>query len=280
VAWRPWLAAVLVLGAGCACVCGYLYVKNIALPAYRLSQRLARAEAMFQERCKRAGVVIHRTVQDVEEIRLINVRTEWHTVGQFALWDPYGHDDVGEGYIASFLQRPARETGGLPKGREPRYRAVHAEFPDPGVMRRFRYMAQAQALDEIQTYGDRSYSKQFVTNGQMLAGERVCGPGPRYGLRFKDLSTREDRDYWIAGSSLQVVDLERDEVIAERIGYLWDPGQGDRAGGRTPWAVAARDACPPFTPLPGMPPWEGGESVQPGQAFRFAAQVLIPKPQE
>jgi hypothetical protein len=59
-------------------------------------------------------------------------------------------------------------------------------------------------------------------------------PHPRYGVTYDDISTREERDYWIAGSSLKVIDLQTNEVMAERIGYMMDRGQGDteEAGGR------------------------------------------------
>jgi hypothetical protein len=73
-------------------------------------------------------------------------------------------------------------------------------------------------------------------------------PTPRYGVTYDDISTCEERDYWIAGSSLKVIDLQTNEVMAERIGYMMDPGQGSNSGGRSPWLMAARYACPKFGP--------------------------------
>jgi hypothetical protein len=71
-------------------------------------------------------------------------------------------------------------------------------------------------------------------------------PGPRYGVTYADISTIDDRKIWIAGSSLRVIDLETNEVIAERVGYMIDRGQGSEAGFRQPWADAAYIACPNF----------------------------------
>jgi len=245
----------MVIGAGCGCVFGYLFVKNIAIPRYQYDKRVERAEAMFQTLCKRSGVFIRRTVRDVEEIRLINVRDpEARSDRQFTLWDPYGDEPGAEAYIATFLERPADcadgEVGSMSARR---FRAVYAELPG-GTMKRFSY-----------------------TSGGRFSVHPVTGPTPRFGVRFKDISTREHRNYWIAGSSLQVVDLLNDEVIAERIGYLWDPGQGDRYGGRSPWGMAARRACPGFHPLPGMDGFTPPRVVQRGQAFRFVSQVVILK---
>ena len=70
------------------------------------SARLATAEAMFAERCKKAGVFIHRTAENVEGIFLLKVRPENEDPDfndQFRLNDPYGRDLTGDGYIQSFL---------------------------------------------------------------------------------------------------------------------------------------------------------------------------------
>jgi hypothetical protein len=91
-----------------------------------------------------------------------------------------------------------------------------------------------------------------------------------------DISTREEREYWIAGSSLKVIDLQTNEVIAERIGYMVDWAQGSQAGGRSPWLFAADNACPDFNRnrlrrVPGP-----GFSAQAGQTIDFVDQVLKP----
>ena len=94
------------------------------------------------------------------------------------------------------------------------------------------------------------------------------GKPPRYGVTYDDISTREEREYWIAGSLLKVIDLQTNEVIAERIGYMVDWAQGSQAGGRSPWLLATRQACPKFL----------GEhfSTQIGQTEKFVEKVLKP----
>ena len=77
--------------------------QNDALEAQRA--RLARAEAMFQERCKTAGEKIYRTVDNVDGIFLLKLRPQRRNLSnQFALDDPYGKDLGGDGYIVSFLR--------------------------------------------------------------------------------------------------------------------------------------------------------------------------------
>ena len=278
-AWKRWLATLTVISAGGACFVGYLYVKNIAIPTYQHNKRVTHAQAMFKERCKRAGVFIHRTVQDVEAIRLINVRsTSRHDEKQFVLWDPYGDEYGGEAYIASFLQYPGEAKREETTDGAMRYRAVHAEYPEAGRSRRFRYVPTAQALKEIPVYRELRPSELLDNHPYLMSGVESDQDLPPYGLRFKDISTREERNYWIAGSSLQVVELLTGEVIAERVGYLWDPGLGDSSAGRAPWMFAARVACPEFLPLPGMNSRATAKAAQKGQAYRFVRQVLIPKP--
>ena len=67
--------------------------------------RLAKAEAMFQERCKKSGEFIHRTAENVEGIFLLKVRPKEYNFGsQYAMDDPYGSDLGGDGYIGSFVR--------------------------------------------------------------------------------------------------------------------------------------------------------------------------------
>jgi hypothetical protein len=94
------------------------------------------------------------------------------------------------------------------------------------------------------------------------------GAGPRFGVTYDDISTREEREYWIAGSSLRLIDLHTNEVIAERVGYMVDWAQGSQMGGRSPWLLAARQACPNF---PGS-----RSAAQVGQTTRFVLEVLRP----
>jgi len=93
---------------------------------------------------------------------------------------------------------------------------------------------------------------------------------PRYGVTYDDISTHEEREYWIAGSALKVIDLQTNAVIAERVGYMMDEGQGSRAGARAPWSMAEYHACPAFPRTPGGHPFKGY------QTRNFVERVLSP----
>jgi hypothetical protein len=232
--------------------------------------RLARAEAMFKERCKTAGEKIYRTVDNVEGVFLMKIRPEGLNRGnQFELDDPYGSDHGGDAYIKSFLRGfyapPKEPTINTP----PRLAYMWIEAIDPQDGKRYRYtggMRDVTRTSSVLMGGDGKTtftSKEFV-----LDKASAPGPIPRYGVTYDDISTREEREYWIAGSSLRVIDLQNNEVIAERIGYMMDRGQGNTSGWRQPWLFAARNACPHFA---------SGAVSQSGQTEKFVEKILRPK---
>jgi hypothetical protein len=74
-----------------------------------------------------------------------------------------------------------------------------------------------------------------------------------------------------------VIDLQTDEVIAERVGYMMDRGQGNDSGGRAPWLFAAENACPGFARNPLRPLLSGqAAAAQIHQTQDFVEKVLEP----
>lgn len=228
------------------------------------------AQAKFEEHCKSAGEKITRTADGVEGVFLLKLRQSTNFGRQFDVDDPYGHDVTGDGYIESFLGEKLK-TLKSPKpmeGDPPRngYRYVEAEAYDGKRYRYTGYWDQPWLRDK--SYGE--WVREFV-----LKKELATGPVPRYGVTYDDISTHEDREYWIAGSSLRVIDLQTNEVMAERIGYMWDPAQGNDSGGRSPWLIAADYSCPGFDFNPRRPKMPPAQQL--GQTEHFVEKILIPK---
>jgi hypothetical protein len=251
-----------------------------ATPAQRTTQedarsRLAKAEAMFQERCKIAGERIYRSIEDVEGILLLKIRPDNINWGnQFAMDDPYGRDLGGMGYIETFVRGSFQANNpGLPAPGSPsRLGYLYVDVVDATDGQRYRYTGRMEEPWEHDKSFLQGY-KRFV-----LDKTPALGTAPRYGVNYEDISTHEERNYWIAGSSLQVIDLKTSEVIAERIGYMMDRSQGDRTGNRSPWLNAADNACPSFqrNPLLRLPPGQGA-AAQRRQTQDFIEKVLKPK---
>ena len=234
------------------------------------TERQAKAIAMWQERCKTAGEKIHKTVDNVEGIYLMKVRPEKPNFSdQFKLDDPLGMDFGGDAYIGSFL----REVGVAPQESrvEKSYRYVEAQDPKDG--QRYRYTGGMKVVGQkditapgIQFELRRNPNYDINNYAFVLDKSPQKTPAPRYGVTYDDISTREEREYWIAGSSLKVIDLQTNEVIAERIGYMVDWAQGNTSGGRSPWLFAADNACPQFQ----------SKTSQTGQTRKFVTEVLKP----
>lgn len=230
--------------------------------------RLAKAEAMFAERCKKSGEFIHRTVDDVEGVFLLKLRPKQINLqDQFRMDDPYGADVSGDGYIVNFL-KGRNQKGSLVTENATRQGYRFVEAIDPADGKRYRYTGRIKEVTKTSSLLIGGDGKTFKV--KEFALEKVLPPGepPRYGVTYADISTREEREYWIAGSSLRVIDLKTNEVIAERIGYMMDRGQGSTSQGRIPWYWAAYTACPSFPKAP------GGNVFKGDQTRNFVEQVL------
>lgn len=206
-------------------------VAQADIETYRLE-----AWAHFEKRCAAdAGEKIYRTIENVKGLLLLKPRqqaTDVQLRDQYWRGDPYGHDSiVPDSEIRNFIgylndRNVATKT---PTSR-PGYQFVETKNPGGGYTR-----------------------FQLSATGQEFKQTSVAEPESLYGITWTDISTDEDRKYWVAGGRLQVVKLATNEVLGERIGFLLEPGFGSIAGGRVPWGHARfmssnRAACPPFQP--------------------------------
>jgi hypothetical protein len=217
--------------------------------------RQATAQSMFAERCKTAGEKIYKTVENVEGVYLMKLRPSEINYGdQFKMDDPYGRDFGGEAYFGAFLRgRYEAESKDIPTGAPPRYGYLYVEALDPKDGQRYRYTGGMKIVGKKDTTApaiqfELQRNPNYDINNYAYVLNKILSTGqtPRYGVTYDDISTHEEREYWIAGSSLKVVDLQTKEVIAERIGYMVDWAQGSTAGQRSPWLFAADNACPDF----------------------------------
>lgn len=215
--------------------------------AYKARSRLNESMALFEQRCKTAGEKISRTVEGVEGVVWLKWREKISNADNFAdqfkLNDPYGQDCGAEDCILRLL----RATKGVeldPKRKLPHhhgYRFVETRDPGDGVL--YRYTLR---LDRPFDH-DQKWLETYIK--PELDREVISQTTARYAISWDDISTREDREHWIAGSSLRVVDMKVNEVIAERLGYMVDQGQGSQAGFRSPWLYAEQFACPEFAQI-------------------------------
>ena len=214
--------------------------------------RLEESMALFRERCKGAGEKIMRTVDNVDGVVWMKWREKGNNLSdQFKMDDPYGQDCGGaEDCIANLLRVTVGASFNPEEAKRHSKGYRYIETTDPKEGRLYRYVARMEHgwnQEEVdqhrkQTGGDvPPYSYRFKIDSVPIDKFKA-----RYGITWDDISTREDREHWIAGGSLKVIDLHTNEVIAERVGYMIDRGQGSQAGFRSPWLYAEYTACPAF----------------------------------
>lgn len=212
-------------------------------------------EEVFNSLCKTSGEKIYRTVENIDGVFLMKLRPSYPDLSdKYKIYDPYGNDLMGNGYIISFLKNH-NQTSSSDKVSTGPLAYAFVEAVDPSDNRLYRYTGRIKAtglLDinapAVQAYLKKDPNADMNIYRYVLQREPITNRSARYGVNYSEISTKSHRDLWIAGSLLQIVDLETDEILAERIGYMRDPGMGARAGGRTPWLIASKHACPSFGP--------------------------------
>jgi hypothetical protein len=269
-----WLLALLTLSLlASACESEAQRAKKAEEATYR--EKYAKAEALFKERCKTAGGVIHRTVKDVEGIELTKVRQRVPWGGK-EYFDPMWAEAAmagehrGDDYIKQFLmcefihpQLP-NERGVLgPKTWKP---------PGLDMPRKDGYRF-VEVLDAKTGRRSRCAIPWKPGESSWVASQQVCEPVEksltRYALDFEDIVDAADRQLWVAGTRLKVIDKQTGEVIAQLTKYIWDPGFGASTTGRWPWQHADN-----FGPSRNCPSTAG---IKADFSRKFIDTVLSPK---
>ncbi|MFD1841405.1 hypothetical protein [Paracidovorax cattleyae] len=232
---------------------GYRQYRDQQQIAQERKERYQKAKALFDERCKGGGEKIYETVENVNGFLWQRWRPSEINYGdQFALTDPYGRNCGGEECIKPMLRVISGEELNLEDASRHAdgYRFVETINPVSGE--KYKYTAVVKSIhkrtpEQMEDYR-KNIGKEPVSDvyGFSLEKELVKSFSARYGVTWDDISTPEDRAYWIAGGAIRITDLQTRKVIAERIGYLMDPGQGNTAGDRGPWpwARSSEYVCP------------------------------------
>lgn len=236
-------------------------------------ERYAKAKALFEERCKTAGVVIKRTVKDVEGIELTKIRQliPW---GGKEYFDPMfpeaamAGEHRGDAYINQFLMTESIDW------RDPNRRGS-LNSPDFDTGSKFPLKRGYQFVEVVAPVTHTRYLAQL---GKYPPGTNLWVKPPmltpvtksstRYALDYEDIVDPAERQLWIAGTRLKVIDKERDEVIAVLTRYVWDAGFGVSSTGRWPWSYAAMSGSGECPNLPG---------AKSDISRKFVDTVLIPK---
>jgi len=213
-------------------VFGFLPAKKITEQAQR-DAYAREAWAYFKKLCdEKSGEKIYKTYSGVKSVLVVKPlppAADKALFDQFWYGDPYSnatpHDKRAES-AASKLASPNDPVAYDQIGRG--FNFVESVIPSKeGENKRIvKYFYPDGARDYMQ--------------------EPVDHPVSRFGISWEDISTQEDRKFWVAGSRLRVIDLTDNSIVAERIGYLIEAGFGSRVGARNPWLAGrgANTTCP------------------------------------
>jgi hypothetical protein len=195
-------------------------------------ERYARAEALFDERCKTAGEEIYRTVEGVEGVYLVDLRIASKSSDHD---DPNWPDaalpreHVGTSYLASFL---GWEQKASPL--EPRSYINFKKTDFPG----YQYVDARGDDGQIYRHTLPTTGNPFIE----LAKQPLVGAPARYAVSFVNTTDPTERAQWIAGTTVTIRDTQTNEVLATSTWYSLEAGFGSRAGARQPWLFAS--TCP------------------------------------
>ena len=225
--------------------------------AYR--EKYAKAEALFKERCKTAGVVVKRTVRDVEGIELTKIRQPIPWGGK-EYFDPMypgaamAGNSTGDRYVWQFLQSEFRYSY-APEQRgalgPPNYPSGYQQLDPTAGYRYVEYFdTKSGRWQRCTAKRDAQSARAFE---DLMGCQLIKEPTSKYALDYEDLIDPSDRALWVAGIKLKVIDKNSGEVIAELTKFVWDPGFGVRATGRLPWehaGSALSTVCPSYPKRP------------------------------
>jgi len=209
------------------------------------------AWAHFKQRCRdNAGEAIEHVAANVTAIFLANPRrraTESDLRDQFWMGDPYGYSNYEGLYpIGTYLyDRSGNTVTGITFTPIKGYKFV--ETPNPAY--RKGSSTGPYLRYELKKVRARNSATNKLEDRVEPRSIEVDALLSRYGVTWEDISTREDRNFWVAGGKLTVFDLRTNATMGKRIGYVIDPSFGSAARGRRPWLAVGRIRkafCPPF----------------------------------
>ena len=199
-------------------VFGFLPVKQMIEQAQR-NAYAREAWAYFKKLCdEKSGEKIYKThtgVRNVLVVKPLPPATDKDHFDQFWYGDPYSASATSE--RAEAAARRLTLYSRRPNGRQ-------------------------KGLDFVEIKDDfgNGYTKIIrpISNDKLAAKVRIQAPVSRFGIAWEDISTPQDRKYWVAGSRLRVMDLTDNSIVAERIGYFIESGFGSIGEGRRPWLTS------------------------------------------
>jgi hypothetical protein len=231
--WGKAVGALIVV-----CVFGFFPVQRL-IEANKREAYAREAWAYFKKLCdEKSGQKIYKTFTGVKSVLVVKPlppATEKDLYDQFWYGDPYSapaHSQRGMSESVSLIG--TLETRGF----KPKTSAESTGF---------------DFVEVVETVGAEQLFSQYSLPDPKGSPSRVAiaKPVSRFAISWEDISTPDNRNYWVAGSRLRVIDLTDNSIVAERIGFFIEAGFGSQAGARRPWLTSRgpNTTCPSLKTL-------------------------------
>ena len=273
--WKIWLRAVLVTAILSVII--FLIImpmrKAKAEAEAKIAEKIAvrkvfgeKAFAHFRKQCESAGFFVYKEVPKQDSVLIMNPRLKKPTSeerdDQYWMGDPYALSSLNHGsYSASFdtYTFPRHECKyDVIKNKEGKKILDDRGFPSWENIKAITHLPYFKFIEipsqdnpqQMMRYFaipvERTLSYRAPCEEQhpeyKFQGEPIDHIQSEYGYKTEDISTKQDRDLWIAGGRLQIIHLKTGEVVAERIGYIFDNSFGGNQ--HLPAWDDARQYCP------------------------------------
>ena len=218
--------------------------------------RYETAKAIFDERCKQAGEKIYRTASEVEGITLLNVYPESVSSSKYnpeqdPMWPGAAlPQQIGEdSYINSFLGWSQKYEHNLEFSPnyslliKPKYHPKTNLHPYPTIpYKNYAFVDVVRENNHFSRY--QLYPEAEMTSDHYMFHQELKGiqETSRYAVRYESIVEPQDRQHWVAGAKVSIIDQENQEVMASKTWYAFAPSLAPMRNGPTAWRHAMH--CP------------------------------------
>ncbi|MBO7554393.1 MAG: hypothetical protein J6T41_00265 [Neisseriaceae bacterium] len=164
------------------------------------------AEPIFAEQCKKSGEQIYRTVENVDGVLLLKIWRGANADNNKPLyndsqWEYAALDiDGGKSYIGYFLNNPKNSMG---------YSFVDVRLDD----------------NQIERYLGEYHGSLDGNLPDMVDTELNPIEPAQYAITFENNIDTTLRKHWIAGTTFKIMDLQTNELLAEKIIFTTTNGR-------------------------------------------------------
>lgn len=188
------------------------------------------AERYFKHKCEAsAGEFIYKTVENVEGIYQMRLRDPRDYIDRVRKGDipedPFGHTNVEaqEPWI-TFL---TRESG---EGRYKYFETTRGPNLSHQRLKTVRFENDIEYTGEKYWIYLRAFERRDDAKHNNKIAKQTSQLKSRYGFTWKEIRDWPDELFGIWGGELIVIDMETDDVLAIRRGYIFLATFSDRAG--------------------------------------------------